>query len=73
MQGDRLSGHRGYLEVSVEPSFQVKNGLFVHMNNHYDVTNESVGCHAMLNVLRSEWNETYQRSKDFIQRLLQYV
>ena len=67
--GARPSGHKGYVEVTVEPSLRVENGMYVNINNHYDLTEEAHGCRAMLRVLDSKWNDTFQEYKTVIDRI----
>ena len=69
MQGARPSGPRGYVEITVEPSLPVDNGIYVDINNHYDLTEEDLGCRAMLRVLESEWSDTFQKYKTVIERI----
>lgn len=69
MQGARPSGPRGYVEVTVEPSLRVENGMYVDINNHYDLTEEDLGCRAMLRVLESAWSDTFQEYKTVIDKM----
>ena len=69
MQGARPSGPKGYVQITVEPSLRVKNGMYVDINNHYDLTEEELGCRAMLRVLESEWSDTFQEYKTVIDRM----
>lgn len=69
MQGARPSGPKGYVEVTVEPSLRVENGMYVNINNHYDLTEEDLGCRAMLRVLESAWSDTFQEYKTVIDRM----
>lgn len=69
MKGERPSGPRGYVEITVEPSLRVKNGMYVDINNHYDLTEEELGCRAMLRVLESEWSDTFQEYKTVIDKM----
>ena len=69
MQGARPSGPKGYVEITVEPSLRIKNGMYVDINNHYDLTEEDLGCRAMLRVLESEWSDTFTKYKTVIDRM----
>lgn len=71
MQDVRLSGPKGHVEIIVEPSVRVRDGMYVYINNHYDLTNEALGCRAMLDVLQSEWSVTIQKYKDVVNGLVQ--
>ena len=56
MEGTRPAGPNGYLRIRVEPSVRVEGGLFIDINNHYDVAEEGAGCRAMLRILNEEWS-----------------
>ena len=76
MERQRPPGPKGYLRIKVEPSVRIECGIFIEINNHYDIEenedneeNES-GCRAMLRVLNEEWGDRLAESKDVIKRLL---
>ena len=41
MEGRRTDGRRGHIHVTVEPSIRVTNGIYVRINDHYDLRPES--------------------------------
>ena len=69
MEGMRPEEPNGYLRIRVEPSVRVKNGLFIDINNHYDVAEEVAGCRAMLSTLSKEWSGAVS-SEDALGKLL---
>ena len=70
MQGVRPSGTMGRMAITVEPSMQINNGMYIHINNHYDLADEDLGSRAMLRVLESEWSDTLQKYKFVLERIL---
>lgn len=70
MQGARPSGPMGRVEITVEPSMQINNGMYIHVNNHYDLAKEDLGSRAMLRVLESEWRDTMQKYKFVLERIV---
>ena len=69
MGSPRTQGPKGHVQVKVEPSVRIPNGVFVDINNHYDVSDEAAGCRAMLSVLSRDWNSTFANYKDVIGRI----
>ena len=66
VQGERQDG---YVRIKLEPSARIENGIFVETNNHYEVTSEEPGCRHMLDILSSEWHNTFGESKDVLGRM----
>lgn len=69
MESPRMTGPKGNLQVRVEPSVRITNGVFVDVNNHYDVSHEEAGCRAMLSVLSRHWIGTFVNYKDVLSRI----
>ena len=69
MEATRPAGSDGYLRIRVEPSVRVQSGLFIDINNHYDVAEEAAGCRAMLRTLSKEWSDAVS-SKNVLGKLL---
>lgn len=57
MQGARPDKYKGYIQVHVEPSSQVKPGVFVTFNDHYEhkVDQPAQGCDEIINILNSNF------------------
>jgi hypothetical protein len=66
VQGERQDG---YVRIKLEPSARIENGIFVETNNHYKVTSDEPGCRHMLDILSSEWHNTFGESKDVLGRM----
>jgi len=66
MERQRPSDPKGYQRIKVEPSVRMQNGIYVEINNHYEVDAEESGCRAMLRVLNEEWGGKSAESKDVV-------
>ena len=69
MAGPRAEGPKGHLQITLEPSVRVQHGIFVAINNHYDMSEDDVGCRGMLSTLDAEWDKTYAGYKDVLRRM----
>jgi len=58
MQGARPDKYKGHIQVRVEPSSQVKPGVFVTFNDHYEpkVDPPAQGCDEIIDILNSNFN-----------------
>ena len=55
MEGTRTDGHDGYLRIALEPSARIDPGIFIGVNDHYDVSEgqEEVGTPERALALRT--------------------
>jgi hypothetical protein len=69
----RFDGLRGFTRVRVEPSGQIRPGLFIEINNHFEArdTSPSAGCTEILKILKQSWVTSYSRSEEVIYSLLE--
>ena len=71
VQGERSDGFAGQINVRIEPSKELKPGVFVHINDHYDVapqaTNEEPD--KLLDLLSAGWDDAMRRSDEIISKL----
>lgn len=69
----RSDGLKGFTRVKVEPSVQIRPGLFIDINNHFEArdTIPSAGCAEIITVLKQSWEATYKRSEEIIYSLLE--
>lgn len=65
----RTTGPKGHVQIRVEPSVRIANGVFIDVNNHYEVSHEERGCRAMLSVLATEWDSTFGDYKSVLNRI----
>jgi hypothetical protein len=71
----RRDGYNGYIQVKIEPSAQVKPGLFFGINDHVEVKDPetATGSDEIVNVLKEIWRESHKRSETIIYSLLERV
>jgi hypothetical protein len=72
MEGVRPDEYIGYIRVMVEPSTRVDPGVYIQVNDHYQVKEpKSVkGCGEILGMLNRCWEQSMERSKATALRLL---
>lgn len=73
VQGLRPDGHRGIIRVTVEPSGQVIPGVFVRVNDHYEIEDQEnpQGCREMLDILEAEGPASIVRSREIIDAVVE--
>jgi Cu/Ag efflux protein CusF len=71
----RRDGYNGYIQVKIEPSSQVKPGLFFGINDHIAVKDpeNATGSDEIVNLLKEIWPESHKRSETIIYSLLERV
>lgn len=71
MQSNRTDNHKGYVQIRVEPSLRVDHGLYIDINDHYEVENESValGAKEIIDILNDEWHNSRKRSEKIFREL----
>ncbi len=65
VRGMLKSEHQGHLRIRVEPTTQVKNGLFIEVNNHYELQRDSEsdsGTREAIEILSSDWSDVQKHS-----------
>jgi hypothetical protein len=72
IQGARPDDFTGYIQVSVEPSRRVHPGVYVGINDHYEVqhTASSQGCDHMMDILSRVWATSVARSTNLANTLV---
>ncbi len=75
MQGERPDDHKGRIAVRIEPSNRARHGVFININDHYELKDpESVlGCEAIIDMLESEWKSSVTRSQRIAITILEQV
>jgi hypothetical protein len=73
MQGVRPDPFKGYIQTKVEPSPRVEPGIFVQINDHYELgtsSNESLtGSDRVIQILSEQWSESMQRSLSIAEKV----
>lgn len=73
MEGLRPDNLKGYIRVRVEPSVRVHLGVFININDHYEVEDAAIvrGCDKIIDILDREWQNSLARSAEIVSLLLE--
>jgi hypothetical protein len=73
MEGLRPDNLKGYIRVRVEPSVRVHPGVFINVNDHYEVKDTATvrGCDEIIDILDREWKSSLDRSAEIVSLLLE--
>ncbi len=73
MQGKRNNQYPGLLNVSVAPSTKVNPGVFISVNDHYEIDSpeKSLGCNKMTAILDDIWLSSVQKARSISKKLLE--
>lgn len=74
MQGNQdRDGRKGHTRVTVQPSAKVENGVYVKVNDHFEVKDQKsgIGSDEIIDTLNSFWKKSYTRSKKIIYSILE--
>lgn len=73
MQTPRSDNYEGYVRVQVEPSNRVKFGVFVDVNDHYQLATQEAkpGTGSVVSILGSGWVESITRAVTVSQGILE--
>ena len=67
MRSDHLDGA---VHVRVEPSNRIENGLFVEVNDHFEVEDALArSANAILSIAEEQWTESLRRSDEIIRHI----
>lgn len=70
IEGTRPDGLDGAVNVRVEPSNRIGNGLFVEINDHFEVDDNSArSAKAILRIAEEQWSASQRRADDIIQHI----
>ena len=68
--GMRPDGLGGAVNVRVEPSNRVENGLFVEINDHFEVEDTLArSANAILSIAEEQWTESLRRSDEIVRHI----
>jgi hypothetical protein len=73
MEGKRPDNQDGYIRVTVEPSPQVAFGVYVRVNDHYQLSSDSEtlpGTSKAVDILTGQWSESMQRGLEIAQKIV---
>lgn len=72
VEGLRPDDLKGYLRVMVQPSTQIKYGVYIEVNDHYVLKEDEKdvgGADRARVVLSEKWNESMKRSSEIAQAI----
>ena len=70
IEGTRPDGLDGAVNVRVEPSNRIENGLFVEINDHFEVDDTLArSANAILSIAEEQWAESLRRSDEIIRHI----
>jgi hypothetical protein len=70
----RPDGLLGYMRVKVEPSLSVQYGVFIEVNDHFEIpTKHPPGCEEILEILSKQFSISVPRSEEIIDSLIEMV
>lgn len=58
IEGVRPDKYRGFIRMRIEPSTTLHPGIFININDHYEIESHKPeqGCDAIMNILNSNWD-----------------
>ena len=73
MEGHRPDEFIGRITVKVEPSQRTEYGVYVNINDHYEIKDKetSMGCEELIDILESSWDKSIARSEKTAKRVLE--
>lgn len=73
MEGARPDDHEGYIRVRVEPSTRTKFGVFVEVNDHYQIQSPSKtpqGTSEIVNILTTRWTDSMHLGLEIAEKIV---
>ena len=73
MEGVRPDNYSGYIWVKVEPLTQLEFGVFVEVNDHYELTSDSeiaTNSNQLIAILSENWEKSMERGKHITEKLV---
>ncbi|OGW13901.1 MAG: hypothetical protein A2035_06365 [Nitrospirae bacterium GWA2_42_11] len=66
---------KGIINITVEPSPLVKVGIYVNINDHYELSNpdEHIGSDKIIDLLINRYDESLKRSEEIIDQIMELV
>lgn len=74
IQGKRPDEYHGAIFVRAEPSTKVHPGIFININDHYDLENAPPGHGAeeMLEIFENSWKNSIERSEYIAKKVVEF-
>ena len=71
---DRQDNYKGAINIKIEPSDKIKDGIFIAINDHFEITSDEnkIGCKEVVSLLKNVWSVSDTRAGDIMKKLLEY-
>lgn len=69
----RRDGFPGFIRVKVEPSSQIQPGVYIQVNDHYEVPEGYGTRNELITILEKCWGHSIERSSDIAQSIVRAV
>lgn len=75
IEGMRPDQHIGKIAVRVEPSRRIQHGVFITINDHYEVkeTDSPLGCDKIIDILAESWEVSVSRCNQIVSGILEEI
>lgn len=72
VQNFRSDGLSGHWEVRIEPSLSVHPGVFIEVNDHYSVPNDTevIGALPLIEIIQDKFDASIQAAKALVQHMM---
>ena len=64
---------KGWVLVKLEPVLATTNRIYIHVNDHYDVSDRGENSIAALRVLEQRWDESLKYSDFIVHEAIQQI
>ena len=74
MQSVRTDGYKGAINVTVEPSLKIPIGIFIGINDHYEIENKEnpTGSDEIMNILSNNWASSLENSIKIFNKIIKF-
>jgi hypothetical protein len=70
----RTDDEKGFVQVTVEPSAQIRPGVFAFVNDHYETkTPENVGAVKAVEILTAKWSNSVTFAETVFSKIAEHV
>ncbi|MFQ5717274.1 MAG: hypothetical protein ACE5GQ_09260 [Nitrospinales bacterium] len=67
------SESRGHIGIQMAPSAKITNGIYIHINDHFEVEDEKQGAEKLIDILKAQWGESEKRAEKISNNVLRVV
>lgn len=72
IQGQRQDEYKGHIQVKIEPSSKIQPGIFISINDHYEIQ-EELSCKAIIDILNINWAKSRRESEILIKYFVEHA